>query len=738
MLMKHLQEPLPLVREERDDLPGSVDDIIQRATAKRPEDRYASVQELAADLKAINNSSTRVSTEGRRSASRLQRRTFASPEERNRFAMLQNVHHFWIEGVLDHSLHGTTLLELGLQGQQEAVENPWDTVLRQPGRPDEALSHDTHVLDVFDKLNGKLLILGEPGSGKTTTLLALTRDLLRRAEFDEQHPIPAVFNLSSWGESRPPLHEWLVEELVAKYQVPHRVAQQWVDEDSLMLLLDGLDEVVLEHRDECVQAINHYRQEHGFVDVVVCSRTKDYNVLSSQLLLNGAVVLQPLDDAQIKQYLDALGTEAQAVAQLLEQDDKLQELARSPLMLSIVVLAYRGVAPEDVEHEGDLEAQRRHIFRSYVHRMFERRSRQQQDYSRQDSMRYLSVLAWQMQQRAQSLFIIEKMQPDWLPEARRGGFYRTTRLIHMLASAAFQVAMFALFGLILGLPLLLFALAQGFAGLVVAWVFTGNEWKNPLYHVLIGATGIFTWGLTSWIAYGPQMALFAGTIGSLVYGVYHYGLSRLYLQRGTDQDHIATVEVLRFQPKKVKLWYGVLSFVYGTAFTYMVAVVAGIRPDADALVPLFATLGGLAMGLGGLFLSGLTSGEVQMRTRPNQGIRASLSNANRAFLFGITQFALAGLVGVFPLIDVNILVFALAGFGFAVAVGYTVWSVFGGINVVQHVALRRSLEQEKLIPRNYADFLDYAASLILLRKVGGGYIFVHRYLLEYFADLHEG
>ena len=39
------------------------------------------------------------------------------------------------------------------------------------------------------------------------------------------------------------------------------------------------------------------------------------------------------------------------------------------------------------------------------------------------------------------------------------------------------------------------------------------------------------------------------------------------------------------------------------------------------------------------------------------------------------------------------------------------------------------------VPWHYAQFLDYAAEHILLRKVGGGYIFVHRLLLEYFASL---
>jgi eukaryotic-like serine/threonine-protein kinase len=40
-------------------------------------------------------------------------------------------------------------------------------------------------------------------------------------------------------------------------------------------------------------------------------------------------------------------------------------------------------------------------------------------------------------------------------------------------------------------------------------------------------------------------------------------------------------------------------------------------------------------------------------------------------------------------------------------------------------------------PWNYARFLNYCAERIFLRKVGGGYIFVHQLLLEYFATLGD-
>jgi serine/threonine protein kinase/tetratricopeptide (TPR) repeat protein len=51
MIQKQLNEPLPLTTEKREDLPVWVDEIIQRATAKAPEDRYPNVEALLADFR---------------------------------------------------------------------------------------------------------------------------------------------------------------------------------------------------------------------------------------------------------------------------------------------------------------------------------------------------------------------------------------------------------------------------------------------------------------------------------------------------------------------------------------------------------------------------------------------------------------------------------------------------------------------------------------------------------------
>src|SRR5262249_15196116 len=57
------------------------------------------------------------------------------------------------------------------------------------------------------------------------------------------------------------------------------------------------------------------------------------------------------------------------------------------------------------------------------------------------------------------------------------------------------------------------------------------------------------------------------------------------------------------------------------------------------------------------------------------------------------------------------------------------------IAVIEHYILRWYLWRAQALPLNTVHFLDYATGRILLRKVGGGYIFAHRLLLEYFTSL---
>ena len=213
-------------------------------------------------------------------------RPLSSLQRQNRQQLLKRIRETWIEGLLEHSLYQAAWMDLRLQEQPDALENPWLLQVQELDHEPHPLPAGTSIIDVYDEADGELLILGEPGSGKTTLLLQLTRTLLDRALADERERLPIVFNLSSWAIKRQPLAEWLVEELNTKYRVPRKVGKSWVDTNQVLPLLDGLDEVAKEHRAECVDAINAYRQMHDGVNpLVVCSRTAEYFGQSKKVLV---------------------------------------------------------------------------------------------------------------------------------------------------------------------------------------------------------------------------------------------------------------------------------------------------------------------------------------------------------------------------------------------------------------------------------------------------------------------
>ena len=225
---------------------------------------------------------------------------------RNRQILLSKVKSYWITGVLERSLENQALLELSLEERPDAIDFPWNlsSILSQQR---QVLPLGTKVIELFQNLGagGTLLILGEKGLGKTTTLLQTARDLIEVAEGDINHPLPVVFNLTSWVEKQRTrrgwinrirkikIEDWLLNELIDKYQVSQKIAKNWIDNEKLLLLLDGLDEIQAEERELCIQFLNQFHQEHGSTEIIVCCGIQEYEALATKLRFQQAVCLHP-------------------------------------------------------------------------------------------------------------------------------------------------------------------------------------------------------------------------------------------------------------------------------------------------------------------------------------------------------------------------------------------------------------------------------------------------------------
>jgi len=476
----------------------------------------------------------------------------------NRQRFLRKVRAFWIAGVFEHSLHEATLVALGLQEQPDAVANPWQLVLQHPAGVPRSLPAGTRITEVYDVAEGELLILGAPGSGKSTLLLELARDLLERAEHGEQHPLPVVFNLSSWAIKQQRLADWLVEELTSTYQVPRKLGQAWVIADQILPLLDGLDEVAAKDRTACIESINTYRQEHGLLPLVVCSRSADYLAQAARVRLGSAVAVQPLTQQQVEDYLASGGEPLWALRVALQQDAALRELTSTPLMLSILTLTYHGMPVEDLVAGASLTDRQQQIFKHYVERMLRHRGTEMR-YTQEQTTHWLTFLAQQMKQHNQTVFYIEHLQPNWLSGDRMRQAYDRWALrfpailMGMLVSLAIVSILFSPTLPYFSLPFSLTVLG-GFIGWMLSagsttqqphessgWV-KRSAWSPFLERLKVGVFIGLSIGLSLGLDGGLSLGLDGGLLNGLFFGLLSglfFGLSSILLQTVLEKSNRA-------------------------------------------------------------------------------------------------------------------------------------------------------------------------------------------------------
>jgi hypothetical protein len=605
----------------------------------------------------------------------------------NRAEMLRKVREFWITGVLKNAVSDTAFeLDMALKA---------DVVLKHTDYGDYTLPPAANIIKVFDDFSRELLILGAPGAGKTILMLQLARDLLGHADVDESSGIPVVLNLSSWAAKRGTVADWLVERLYLEYQVPRKQGQRWVEDEKLLPLLDGLDEVTVDYRDDCVKAINDFRSQYATLDMVVCSRILDYEMLTSRLNLQGAIVLQPLTRDQISAYLDR--PEFAQFRESMKAESYLWEMAKTPFLLHTMTFTYQNASAGVIERFADETDRRAHLFDHYVKRRFDQQSNN--DYSLLQTRLWLSWLAGRMAEYKHSIFYIEELGWDWL----------------------------------------------------------GNHWERLLYRpgaILIGiAIGVFSGILIGGIAGVMSNVLDQETglgIGVLI-GAILGSVAGFFLTRS---ETIRSVEALTISWKIRSLLQGI---IFGVLFGALVGLILSV-----AINVVIGIITGIVMGIAGVTVIAFSlnfrvSQRVESRSYPNQGIRLSLYNAVTvgvivgilAALSAIISILLIGFLGLMPsgtlavdlvrglakMVETGIWNLILAGIAMGVGAGLAMAMIFGGGDVIiKHLILRLFLYFRGETPLNYAHFLDFAASRVFLRKVGGGYIFIHRMLLEYFAE----
>jgi HEAT repeat protein len=230
---------------------------------------------------------------------------------------------------------------------------------------------------IFDALERerRILLLGDPGAGKTTSLIRLSSDLAQRARgvtTPQQLPqqVPVFVELKYYnGENQ-------IESLIARSienVLRARNLKLSGAKDSaevikalvacgirFTLLIDGLNEV----RDELYTALQGMLRPamNSPYRMVISCRERDYD--KSFRHEAPAFVLDRLTEKEIQQYVrEALGERGEHLYNDHLSDGKLTELAANPLMLGLIINAFR------MDDSSSIPGTRAKLLRHFVEHM---------------------------------------------------------------------------------------------------------------------------------------------------------------------------------------------------------------------------------------------------------------------------------------------------------------------------------------------------------------------------------
>ncbi|MHC5862529.1 NACHT domain-containing protein [Nostoc sp.] len=623
-----------------------------------------------------------------------------------------------VEGWKEDYLYNNEWLQPLLQDMDELVASSNTREKGIPGKSHSQQFLQISIKDFFKKerITGRLLILGNPGAGKTAAKMQIAEELIICAENNYSEPIPFWFDLSSWNEQS--LEKWLIVELIKEYGYYQKFWKKLLRNHQILPMLDNLDQLKLPRQVKCITAINDFLKKDKLIPLIVCCRLEGYNQFY-QLALNGAVCLQPLSEQQVQDYcvkvknIDLLET--------ISKDSNLLNFAKTPFFLYLINFAYQSI---NIDKWQKLDSDEQRIY--YLFDVFIDKNNQEAlshargFYQLQIIYKTKARLAWlakKLKEHSYTYFLIENIQPSWLHNENQKVRYRLFVAL-MITLFSFPICL-----IISGLMLMAFGKAQ--ESIVEAM----RDVRNIL-PIVISISFVTTILLAAMIEFLGLTKEIKPVETLKLPG--HELIEALRLaqikERCVTAISLSLTQKIPINDNSQQLILFIQQWTY-SILGWILKVFIGW------FLPPIALLRGLLIGLTGPNIA------LKKRAFPNQGIHQSLRNTvPYALIFGLIGLIFGVSLKLYEyyfnksanfVLPHNSISFSM----FFASLGVVLGILYTGLPVIQHFALRLVLSQDDLFPFKYADFLEHTKKYRLTQTYGGRYSYIHDLLRDYFANL---
>jgi hypothetical protein len=300
-----------------------------------------------------------------------------------------------VSGYLNKEIQRIKLLKnryIHLEGKEELFEvDLFATEILDPTQFDkhnELLEPRIGKIDDLRKSlkERRLILLGDVGMGKSTTLLYLHLQDAEAAIANNNNNIPIYIELKNLTEK-----DTIKNKIKSKLEFDDDIMESLFINGKLNIFLDGLNEIEQKIKNSIYIQIRNLLDDYPNNFIIITSRPNSYNRdFDNQLLSSKIPVfkLQKMGDSQILEFLTKNGKNVKEfIVKEITENPRLKNIVQKPLMLTMLIAV--------VIKEGKIPNEKGKIIRLFMYSLYEREQKQSIDFDKDMFHILLCFLAFQ-------------------------------------------------------------------------------------------------------------------------------------------------------------------------------------------------------------------------------------------------------------------------------------------------------------------------------------------------------